>query len=263
MDIPKIFHNVWLDKKDKGSKHFPKKYKSYVNKKEELHPEFTHMLWSYNETLELMNNDEFLAQYIDFFDNVIEKWICKCDFARLAIVYIYGGVYADLDINFVKNISPLIEEKSQYFVYEPIEHINSYGNILIWNGFFACTQRHPFIKFLMEYIYENYNQTFTSWIDVIEKTGPRAVARAYEKYPDKFYVDSECAIIPYGFSHTYSKNCKPGEEYAKTEWNEGTNWSNEIYQSKHEIKPMPWKNIAILIVVVIVLILLVYFLRYN
>lgn len=263
MNIPKIFHNVWLDKKDKDSKHFPERYKTYVNKKEELHPEFTHMLWSYNETLELMNNDEFLAQYIDFFDNVIDTWICKCDFARLAIVYIYGGVYADLDINFVKNISPLIEEKSQYFLYEPIEHINSYGNILIWNGFFACVPRHPFIKFLMEYIHQHYNQTFTSWKDVMEKTGPQALARAYEKYPDKFFIDSECAIIPYGVSHKYSVYCKPGEEYARTEWYEGTGWGDEISSTNLKTKLIAWKNIIIAIVDVIVVILLVYFLRHH
>lgn len=248
--IPYVFHNMWLDKKDSSSNDYPKKYKKYMDNKEKLHPEFLHKVWSYDDVLKVISTDPELGKYKSLLEDM-DMWICKCDLARLLVLYKYGGVYADLDINYKKNIKKLLENKSEYFIYEPQEHMDDYGKKLIWNGFFAVSPKHPFIKELIEYINTHYDNNLDHWKDVINMTGPRAMANVYEENNHSFPVENSCSISPLTkFGGKYSKQCKKGDEYATTKWNDGTNWALDVKIKKLR-KQLPYILLGVLIVFII------------
>lgn len=249
--IPKIIHHMWLDKKDAHSRKYPEKYDDYVQKMLDLHPDFEYKLWSYTDVLDMMEDDPFLVKYIEFLKNDINMWICKCDFARLAVLYVHGGVYTDLDLIYQKNIGPLINDRKEYFLYEPIEHSENYGKTLIWNGFFAAQPKHPYIEGLINHITEKYDQRFDSWKDVINKTGPRVLAEYYEKYEPKFQVETSCDVTPLKFDNSFSRICNPRKEsYTLTKWDEGTQWSDDITNADHNTKKVGIFNIMFRIIFV-------------
>lgn len=252
--IPKLFHNMWLDKKDSSSNKYPEKYREYIINKEKLHPDFEHKVWSYDDTIKLMKEDKFLSDYISVFES-LDLWICKCDFARLAVIYAKGGVYTDLNFYFKKNITNLLRNRQEYFVYEPKQHCDEYGISMITNGFFACIPKHKFIKDIIMYISKNRNLKIKNATDVLIKTGPIALANVYETGDYGFYIEKNCAIMPIEKSGKYSDICIIGQEYAIKKWVEGTKWWNDINYVYNDVNSM---FIIIIIIIITILCIILY-----
>ena len=79
---------------------------------------------------------EYLSLYRSFPYNV-QRW----DTIRYMILYVYGGVYTDLDTECFKPIEPLLEDVMIGFGEEPPEHnFNSSMPTLIGNAFMVSEQ---------------------------------------------------------------------------------------------------------------------------
>src|SRR5210317_1042166 len=68
--------------------------------------------------------------------------IMRADFWRLAVVYIHGGYYSDLDITCNKNISEFINPKVDAVWMRELNNISNY--------FFGAKPKHPIIKEAMD-----------------------------------------------------------------------------------------------------------------
>src|SRR5438105_4960637 len=137
MPIPLIFHQMWLDTKSHSNME-PEKYKvlGYPEVCRQVNKEFKHMFWDYNKLVTLFEDPQ-LAKYKSFWYN-LPKIYEKCDFARYAIMYLYGGIYLDLDFECYKSFEPLTKDKDILLVWEPKEH----GNNMLYNGFLGSTKGH-------------------------------------------------------------------------------------------------------------------------
>jgi mannosyltransferase OCH1-like enzyme len=98
---------VWIDFKNELSSHpqIPAKYLENIELCRRLHPDFEIKIWDGKMCLELLqkNYPWFVEKYTNF-----SKPIMRCDAIRVFILHSEGGVYSDIDIQFKKNIEPLL-----------------------------------------------------------------------------------------------------------------------------------------------------------
>src|SRR6056300_133569 len=104
-----------------------------------------------NSQLELkfMNDDQCSDFILEHFGKDIHNQyhqlplpIMRADFWRLAVVYIYGGYYSDLDITCNKNISEFINPKVDAVWMRELNNISNY--------FFGVKPKHPILKEAMD-----------------------------------------------------------------------------------------------------------------
>jgi len=91
--IPKILHQTW--KND----NIPKEWLPLVRKNRELHPDWDYRLWTDADNLEFVR-EEF-PQLLDLF-SAYPKGVMRADVIRYMIMFRIGGVYLDLDYEFIR-----------------------------------------------------------------------------------------------------------------------------------------------------------------
>lgn len=98
--IPKIIHYCWF-----GNAKMPSAVKKCIKSWEKYCPDYEIKLW--NEE----NFDLNINRYVkEAYEN--KKWAFVTDYARLWIVYNYGGIYVDTDVELVKLLDPLLENNA-------------------------------------------------------------------------------------------------------------------------------------------------------
>jgi mannosyltransferase OCH1-like enzyme len=177
-NVPKIVHLTWK------TEMIPGMAEHWLRQWEKTNPDWQVWFWT-DEYLEKFMNK--FKRYIDF--DRYDQAISKADVVRYFILYEYGGVYADLDVEPLASLNPLVDAYSCILSQEPDEHakllrphyMNSF-DILACNAIMMCRPRHPYFKFILE----NLQRKFETESDVIEQTGPSMVARIHEEYILKF-----------------------------------------------------------------------------
>lgn len=131
MSIPKIIHYCWF-----GGNPLPDKVKHCIESWKKFCPDYKIIQWDES------NYDVNKIQYIN--DAYKEKkWAFVSDYARLDVVYNYGGIYLDIDVELKKNLDELLES-SVFFAMEK-------QNMLIATGLgFGSEPLNLHIKNLLE-----------------------------------------------------------------------------------------------------------------
>lgn len=208
--IPPTIHQIWLDKKIDNNLEPPSKFLTdqLVYSLKNKNPNYNYMFWNNKKIYELPNNPIF-SVYKNFYYNELRFHIEKCDFSRYMILYLYGGIYTDLDFHCTKSFDIILNrdflwtEEPKSLVYLP------WGNEkAIFNGFLASKPRHKIWIKLMDYIMYTYSNKKT----VMDGTGPVALGRLatklnlYDEY-DKYFVNM-CIIRPNtGNGEFVTRNC--------------------------------------------------------
>ena len=124
--IPKIIHYCWFGKKRK-----PKLVLDCISTWKKHNPEYEIIEW--NESNFPIDNKSLLSLYHQ------KKWAFIADYARLKILYEYGGIYLDTDMYFLKSIPKLPFERFDCILCaEDLDFISC--------GFIFSTKNHAFIK---------------------------------------------------------------------------------------------------------------------
>lgn len=94
--IPKIIHYCWF-----GGKPLPVDAKRYIETWKKHFPDYEIKEW---------NENNFDINCCDYVKEAYEKkkWAFVSDYARFAILYRYGGVYFDTDVEVLKPMSTII-----------------------------------------------------------------------------------------------------------------------------------------------------------
>ncbi len=103
--IPKIIHQT--APQDRRNWHPIWKFCQESWKQQYPKEDFTHIFWNDGDNDKFIRTEfpEYYQLYQDFGNNVI----LKVDFVRYAILYKYGGIYADMDIFFNKNFYSMLD----------------------------------------------------------------------------------------------------------------------------------------------------------
>lgn len=110
--IPRKIHYCWF-----GGKPLPLDYQKYIESWKELCPEYEIVRWDES------NYDVKQNAYIR---EAYEKglWAYVSDYARLDIIYRYGGIYLDTDVELVKSLDELLYQ-SGFIGFEDNYHVNT------------------------------------------------------------------------------------------------------------------------------------------
>ncbi|HBI89921.1 glycosyltransferase family 32 protein [Sphingobacterium multivorum] len=113
------------------------------------------------------------------FDNEVYKaysrlqiGAAKADFFRYAVLYVYGGVYLDLDSDILVNLDKYLQEHDDAVITREKNHQNLFAQ---WALVFE--KGHPFLERTIKYIVENIQQNKYP-NDVHSMTGPTVYTRA-------------------------------------------------------------------------------------
>lgn len=93
--IPSVIHYCWF-----GKKNMPEEYKKYINSWKIKCPEYKIVRWD-ESNYDVRKNEYVSKAYDD------GKWAFVSDYARLDIIYNYGGIYLDTDVELIKNLNEL------------------------------------------------------------------------------------------------------------------------------------------------------------
>lgn len=112
MSIPKIIHYCWF-----GRNTMPELAKKCMKSWKKVCPDYEIKCWT---------EDNFDINICPYVKEAYEKkqWAFVSDYARLWIVYQYGGIYLDTDVELVKNIDALLVYDA-FFGFENKERVNT------------------------------------------------------------------------------------------------------------------------------------------
>ena len=110
--IPKIIHYVWLGHKPK-----PKKIKKCIKSWKKFCPDFQILEWN-ESNFDITSNKFVKDAYCD------GKYAFASDVIRLEILYKFGGIYVDADVEFLKPIDDLLENEA-FVGFEDSTYVNS------------------------------------------------------------------------------------------------------------------------------------------
>lgn len=137
MNIPKIIHYCWF-----GNNPIPKNLQLCINSWSKYCPDYKIIRWDESNTD--LNSCNFIKQAYS-----LKKWAFVSDYIRLKIIYEYGGIYLDTDVELISSIDHLL-------IYDGFMGFEQ-GDILNVNtGLgFGAKKNHSIIKLLMK----NYEDT--------------------------------------------------------------------------------------------------------
>ena len=178
--IPKVIHLTWK------TKELPPVFEALVSKMRTLHPDWTVKIWTDAEMMEFVKENTSKEPHRFQKYSEYTKTIQCCDYFRVFVLYVLGGVYLDLDIDLEKPIE-LPEYVTAFFPCEKVmsslalvQHKNR-DAIRIGNYAMGSVPGHPFFKYFLDRLqWAKSNDTGPNW--VLETTGPGILTTSYHDY---------------------------------------------------------------------------------
>lgn len=167
--IPRILHQTW--KTDQ----VPAKFAHHLQSWRRLHPDWHFEFWDDHSSRELMA--EKYPKHLRQYDRM--SGIKRADIARLVALSVYGGVYADIDVEATRSLEPLLvaAEASdaavllgeENFVHSVL--LEHKSEPLVSNAVMIGAAGHAFWEEVLQEIFSK------SWCgeDPVQCTGPRIV----------------------------------------------------------------------------------------
>ena len=137
--IPKTIHYFWFGHNEK-----PEIFHKCLESWKRFMPDYSIIEW--NEKNYNVHRCKYISQA---YDN--KEWAFASDYARFDILYKYGGVYLDTDVEFLKPIPQFIIDKSNAFCGMESSGFVAPGLI------FACEAGFPFLReIIMDYEQDSF-----------------------------------------------------------------------------------------------------------
>lgn len=128
--IPKIIHYCWF-----GGAPLPNDVKKCIETWKKFLPDYELKQW--NERNFDLNCCRFVKEAYE-----AKKWAFVSDYVRVSVMYTYGGIYLDTDIEVKKSISRYLENSSMLFGFE--------SETSVMTAFFAAEPQNVFMKRLLD-----------------------------------------------------------------------------------------------------------------
>ena len=177
LKIPHIIHQTWK------SDLVPSYTVPWITSWRRHHPDW--QIWFWNDSDVSMYISKKYPQYLELFNSYATQ-IQRIDAARLIILYEFGGIYADLDVECLRPLDKLFRKYDCVIGQEPELHSYVYHKLdylLPSNAIMAVAPGHPFMKFLVEnlkFYHENVSRELKD--EAMETTGPFMLAKAIRYY---------------------------------------------------------------------------------
>lgn len=176
--IPHQVHRIWLDEP------IPATFARYGDRWAKLHPGWDVIDWHDSSSLPPLHNQELVDRAELVYPTDWRRF--QADLVRLELLWLYGGVYADMDVEPHRHIGSLLDGRSCVVGRSP-QHIR--GKHPITNAVMAAEPRHTYIGALLDGIpaaVERYGH-----LPLARSVGPWHLTRTYEDgdWPDITVLD--------------------------------------------------------------------------
>lgn len=217
LNIPRIIHLTYKDH------NIPKVWQNTISSWKKYHPNWEIKFWSDVDNRQLIKHkyNWFLKTYDSY-----EYGIQRADAIRYFILYTYGGIYSDMDIEPIKNFDKIFQKISDKNVYLIRTPQMSY----VTNCFMASKPGSKFWLDVFKIMKRDSDNPSYLWIGkhwkVMNTTGPLMLNRIYEAYQNKdeiSFLPSEY-ILPTKCNICSNKPCSTKKGYTKLL--EGSSWIN-------------------------------------
>lgn len=179
--IPKI---IWQTYKDPFEQ-LPQYAKDAAQTWKDLNPEYKYVYMHDQEIQDLIIN-EFDTEWLEIFNNY-PLGVMRGDLFRYMIIYLYGGVYADLDTVCNVPISTWINKDADMVICIDDDNIN-YAQLA-----FASKAKHPILKKVLDLIkIESKQNLYTDSNFVHDTTGVHIWSKAV-----KFGIENNHSVYCY------------------------------------------------------------------
>ncbi len=193
--IPKIIHQIWSDIYEP----LPKMFQELGETWKYYHKGWKYIFWNDQMMDQFINN--YFPVYADLFHDV-QRW----DAIRYLILYEMGGLYVDFDYECIESVEDVLRGNC-CFALEPKEHklpfldsVSPYFN----NAFIAATPRHPFIKTVVDAVFQKelpfLLESLTRFEYILCTTGPGMLSNVYKDYANK----KDVYLIPADYVSPFS-----------------------------------------------------------
>ena len=162
-NIPRIIHQTWK------THNIPDEWTECVLSWKRFHPDWEYLLWTDQGGREFVagHYPHFLRTYDDFSYN-----IQRADALRYLILYTFGGVYVDLDIECFRPLHGLMAGKRIGLSREPQKHARWLGHKwLLSNAFLASEPNHSLLAAVISAM-KAVNPKIVQHHEVLTTTGP-------------------------------------------------------------------------------------------
>lgn len=217
-DIQKVVHYCWFGKKEK-----PKIVEECINSWKRYLNGYKIIEW---------NEENFKVEDFDFTNKAYKdkKWAFVSDYCRLWVLYNYGGIYLDTDMEVLKGLDDLLLN-------------NSFGGIedyLIAFGIWGCKKEDKLIEEVLKYYnklnYDDYKDNLQKLAIPIHIT---AIAKEYgyiENFNKICYFLDNVAIYPkeyfYPKRHSWQKPIITENTYTIHHYEGSWRKPHQIFRSK-------------------------------
>lgn len=215
--------------------------KTAIQNVQKAHPGF--MYEYFNDTnARAFIADHFEPRVLEAFDILIPG-AYKADVFRLCYLYVHGGWYIDISMNFNKNVEWIFEQIKER---QPEMNIGKVGLVLVrddpcttlqyvYQAFLGSVPRHPIIKYILDAIVERVHARDMSE-DCLSITGPGIFGRCLNRYfgrseDNKHIIDGvfhsdEIVMLRHGDGEILAYD----KVFAKTKYSD---WKKDRTNSKH------------------------------
>ena len=177
--IPKLIHQTWK------TESLPKDLAPLAESWARLNPSWERILWTDEMLLKFVF--ENYPQYFDIY-SAYSHGVCRADAARYMLLHKFGGIYADIDVECVGNLSTIADEERVVLAHEPPSHWPLHAPyrqhpFVLFNGVLASPVGQPFWEHVLQHIPKTRYAT-----EVLDIAGPCMLTGAYLSFGAKSSV---------------------------------------------------------------------------
>ncbi len=175
MRMPRIFHQVWV-----GPNPLPEEYAAYQQSWVRHHPDWEVRLWTEDNLPQPLRRPEAAER--------LRVPAERSDILRLEVVWRFGGVYVDADLECLSSIEPLIQDADFFTALTGSDVADFY--------LFGAVAGHPILERGLEQIRPQRNYGFQK-----TKTGPRFVNTLIADHRDELLLLEPPTLKDYTIHH--------------------------------------------------------------
>ena len=172
--IPKRIHRMWR------SGHIPDRFKGNWAHCKEVNPTYNVTLWDDAAT------EALIQKHYPWFMPVYRSYpytVERLDAGRYFIIYHYGGIYIDMDVDCKVPFDEIFKNISRE---KPFEVMIGEGlPVGLTNSFFAAAPKHPFMHSMIHHLNTSLGWYLTPYWSVMLSTGTLYITKIYFKYACK------------------------------------------------------------------------------
>lgn len=174
--IPKVIHQTWKSRED-----IPETVRPWMESWVRLNADWEYWFWTDDDMRSFIA--EIFPEYLSLYDGY-ENQYYRADAFRYFVLFAYGGLYADLDMECLRPLASHLDTDDCVISQEPLEHahfLSHLGPILASNALMACRPQHPFFAYVISGLDSSYRGYFRN-VDILHATGPFMLTKAYLDY---------------------------------------------------------------------------------